>query len=296
MLHKLLVLFVKYIRLLEDIVRSFFTKFQRNIFSMVKASMGQQLQEGDATQHRVMAVIVDDEPNARVVLRLLLGKSEYPIDVVAECRSLEAAVIKIKELQPTVVFLDVQMPHFAGYEIVDFFEVINFEIIFVTAYDEYALRAFDMNAMDYLVKPIERARLSQTLQKLHDRVCVQRKTKEYEYLLKSMKNRKSEKLIIPEAGDRRVVEIGDVVAVEANGAYTSFIMHGTEHFIASKNLKYFEKRLAADARFFRCHRTYIVKLDYVETLNKMELQLQLRGEHRVKIARSRIEAFENLMF
>lgn len=243
----------------------------------------------------IKAIIVDDEPNARVVLRQLLLKSGHDIEIVAECANLVEAAEQIRALQPGVVFLDIQMPRFAGYEIVKFFDKITFEVIFVTAFDEYALTAFDINAMDYLVKPIERERLAKTLDKLQERVTVQRQTLEYEYLLNSMTNKKPQKLIIPEIGNRRIVEIGDIMAIEANGSYTSFLMHQGEDFMASKNLKYFEKRIGTDERFFRSHRAYMVNLDYLEGLNKTDLTIRLKGNHSVKIARSRIEAFEKLM-
>lgn len=243
----------------------------------------------------IKAIIVDDEPNARIVLRELLLKSNHDIDIVAECSNLVDAAEQIRAHAPGVVFLDIQMPNFAGYEIVKFFDKITFEVIFVTAFDEYALTAFEINAMDYLVKPIERERLARTLDKLNERVTVQRQTLEYEYLLNSMTHKQPQKLIIPEIGNRRIVEIGDIMAIEANGSYTSFLMHGSEDFMASKNLKYFEKRIGSDDRFFRSHRAYIVNLDYLEGLNKTDLTIRLKGNHSVKIARSRIEAFEKLM-
>jgi two-component system LytT family response regulator len=247
-------------------------------------------------ENEIRAIIVDDEPNARVVLKQLLSKSNHNIKVLAECSNLIDAVDKIQELKPTAVFLDVQMPKYAGYEIVKFFDQIDFEIIFVTAFDEYALKAFEMNAMDYLVKPIERERLNKTIEKIQESMEVQRQTKEYEYLLRSMQTKKSQKLIIPELGNRRIVEIADIKVIEANGSYTTFYMNETDNFVASKNLKYFEKRIGEDSRFFRSHRAFIVNLDFVNGLNKKELVLKMEGGRDAKIARSRIDVFEKMMF
>ncbi|MFT5823774.1 MAG: two-component system LytT family response regulator [Crocinitomix sp.] len=91
----------------------------------------------------IKAIIVDDEQDARKVLTALINFSDYPVQIIASCSSLETAVIEINRLKPAVVFLDIQMPNYAGYEIVNFFDEIDFEIVFVTAYEKYALKAFE---------------------------------------------------------------------------------------------------------------------------------------------------------
>lgn len=101
----------------------------------------------------IKAILVDDEQRARSVLSNLIKRCDLNVDILAQCSCLENAVEEIKNLQPDVVFLDVQMPNYAGYEIANFFEEISFDIIFVTAFDEYAIKAFELSAIDYLVKP-----------------------------------------------------------------------------------------------------------------------------------------------
>ena len=138
----------------------------------------------------IKAIIVDDEADARDVLASLIQLSKQPINIIAECSNLKAAVDKIKELKPDVVFLDIQMPEFAGYEIVNFFDEINFEIVFVTAYDKYALKAFELSAIDYLVKPIKRTRLNDTLKRIVEKTDEKNTVLEYETLLESLQNKK----------------------------------------------------------------------------------------------------------
>ncbi|NVK66563.1 MAG: response regulator [Flavobacteriales bacterium] len=245
--------------------------------------------------NKLSAIIVDDESRARSVLRNLLSKSNFEVDVLAECSNLPEAVDKINELKPTVVFLDVQMPQYAGYEIVRFFDEIDFEIIFVTAYDQFAIRAFELNAMDYIVKPIERERLTLSLQKLESSVTAKIKTQEYQHLLNSIQEKTTQKIIIPEVGNRRIINLDEIIAIEANGSYTTFHMVNTENFMVSKNLKYFENRLGDDPRFFRSHRASIVNLDYIERFNKKEYTILLKKDVRMKIARGRISDFEQIM-
>lgn len=242
----------------------------------------------------ISAIIVDDEPGARLVLKQLILQNSNSINVVSECSNLIEAVREIKEKKPNVVFLDVQMPKYAGYEIGTFFDEINFEIIFVTAYDKYAIRAFELNAMDYIVKPIERSRLASAINKLEHKIDSKRQSQEYFHLLETIKDVKNAKLIIPEVGDRKILDVNDIIYIEADGSYAKFYMQNQEDFVASKTLKYFEKRLN-DLHFFRVHRTFLVNVDFVESLNKKEHSISLSNGKKLKIARGRIEEFEKAL-
>ena len=113
----------------------------------------------------IKTIIIDDEKSARNVLANLLERASSDIEIVATCCDLQQGVAQIKKTKPNVAFIDVQMPNYAGYEISKFFDTIDFEIVFVTAYDQYAIKAFELNAIDYLVKPINRNKLALTLEK-----------------------------------------------------------------------------------------------------------------------------------
>lgn len=245
--------------------------------------------------NKIKAVLIDDEQSARNVLTNLLERSSIDISIIATCNNLEEGVKKIKELQPNVVFLDVQMPNYAGYEIVNFFETINFEIIFVTAYDQYAIRAFELNAIDYLVKPISRQKLASTLLRLKE--SLQKKTDliDYQVLLKSINDKNFQKIVIPETGNRRIVNLDDIIAIEADGAYSSIHLNDNSVITISKNLKYFETILPKDTSFFRSHRTWIVNLKYLEFLNKKELVISIKGTVKAKISRNRLDDFERII-
>ncbi|MDD7913219.1 LytR/AlgR family response regulator transcription factor [Polaribacter ponticola] len=200
-------------------------------------------------------------------------------------------------MKPNVVFLDVQMPNYAGYEIVNFFEKIDFEIIFVTAYDHYAIKAFELNAIDYLVKPIDRKKLALTLSKLENQIKNQAALIDYQTLLKSIKDKDYKKIIIPELGNRRIVDIDNIIALEADGAYSKIYLKENKIITTSKNLKYFEDVLPKNISFFRSHRAWIINLDYITFFNKTELTITLAKENKVKskISRARIEDFEKII-
>ncbi|WP_299108965.1 response regulator [uncultured Tenacibaculum sp.] len=245
---------------------------------------------------QIKAVLIDDEQRARDVLVNLLNRATTNINIISTCRNLEEGVKKIKELQPDVVFLDVQMPNYVGYEIVKFFDKIDFEIIFVTAYDQYAIKAFELNAIDYLVKPIDRTKLNIALEKLEEKLKQKNQLIDYQSLLKTIKDKNYKKIVIPELGNRHIVDLKNIVAIEASGAYSIIHLKENKQITTSKNLKYFEEIFLKELSFFRSHRGWIINLNFVELLHKTDLLVTLaNGSLKAKISRNKIEDFEKVL-
>lgn len=248
------------------------------------------------TMRKIKAILIDDEQSARNVLTNLLERTSATIDILATCENVLEGVEQIKALQPDVVFLDVQMPNYAGYEIVRFFDQIDFEIIFVTAYDHYAIKAFELNAIDYLVKPIDRKKLSLALDKLEDKLAQKTAVIDYNSLLKTIQDKDYKKIVIPELGNRRIINLEDILAIEADGAYSIIHLNNTTTITTSKNLKYFEDVLPDESSFFRSHRAWLINLNYIEYLNKTELSITLHhNQLKTKISRARIDDFEKVL-
>lgn len=241
----------------------------------------------------VRAIIVDDEQRARDVLSKLLERNCPMVKVVASCEDVLSAVDKIKSLKPDVVFLDVEMPDYAGYELVNFFNEINFDIIFVTAFDQYAIKAFELSAIDYLVKPIERLRLVEAVDRVAKKVNINESKFQYEQLLNSIKEKEFRKIVIPELGNKRIIEINTITAIEAEGSYCKIHQLNQKPFVISKNLKYFEARLGDTKLFFRSHRGWLVNINHIETINKTELTLNLCNNLVAKISRNMVSSFES---
>lgn len=244
---------------------------------------------------KIRAIIVDDEKRARNVLLNLLGRSFEKIEVVAESSNVLDAVEEIKRLQPDVVFLDVQMPNYAGYEIAKFFDEINFEIIFVTAYDHYAIKAFELSAVDYLIKPINRLRLIEAVEKLSVKISEKSKLADYSVLLDSMQEKEFKQIVIPELGNRRVLELKNIIAIEADGAYSKIHLTDSNTIIVSKSLKYFESALPQDVYFFRSHRTWIINIHLIKNFNKTQGIANLTCDIVAKISRNKLSDFEKLI-
>lgn len=241
----------------------------------------------------IKAILIDDEQRARDVLVNLLNKTTTNIDIITTCSNLKEGVEQIKKHQPNVVFLDVQMPNYAGYEISNFFDVIDFEIIFVTAYDQYAIKAFELNAIDYLIKPINRIKLYTTLKKLETKLKQQKQLTDYHILLKTINDKNYKKIVIPEIGDRHIVDIENIIAIEASGSYSIIHLKENKSITTSKNLKYFEEILAENNFFFRSHRGWVINLNFVELLHKTDLIVTLaNGRFKAKISRNSIDDFE----
>lgn len=239
------------------------------------------------------AIIIDDEQSAQNILCQLLERYAPEIRVVGKCSNLVEGVEQIKEKQPHLVFLDVEMPNYAGYEITSFFESINFEIIFITAYDQYAIKAFELSAIDYVLKPIEIERLKIAIERFKEKRAFSGMEKAYEALKTNLEQNSFSRIIIPHQGHQKVLRTEDIYAFEAREAYTS--IHCTEgKFMVSKNLKHFEKLLADHPRFFRSHKSWLINLDHIQSYSKSQLQIQIEGDLVVKLSKYKKANFESV--
>ena len=246
--------------------------------------------------NKLKVIIVDDEAAARNVLENLLHMSKTNVEILARCSDLPQAVEVIKQHNPDLVFLDVQMPDYAGYEIANFFETIDFEIIFVTAYDQYAIKAFELNAIDYIVKPIERSRLNEALEKVQMKLDQENKLERYQSLLDSIQEQVIGNIVIPELSggqiSKRILRIKDIIAIEAKGAYCQLHLLDESPFLVSRNLKYLEALLPDDSRFFRSHRSWLLNLSHVETLWPKLGEVHMSKKLIARISKDQIKAFE----
>jgi len=217
----------------------------------------------------ISAVIADDEPLARERIRTLLGA--FPeVAVVGEARDGNEALAKVRELQPSLLFLDVQMPECDGFSVLEKLSpAATPAVIFVTAYDAFALRAFEVHAVDYLLKPFTRARFSRAIGHVLTKLAQPaRKGIEPEVLalLESIRaeRRTQERVAIRTGEAVYFVRIADIEWLESSGNYVKIHAGGQEHLLR-ETLKNFEERLDKD-RFLRVHRSAIVNIDSIQRL------------------------------
>lgn len=241
--------------------------------------------------HKVKAIIVDDEESARDVLQNLLLLFCPNVEVVAKCENVLQAVDAIKKEEPDLVFLDIEMPNYAGYEIVNFFEKINFEIIFVTAYDQYAVRAFEIAAIDYLLKPIDIDRLKQAIIRVLQRHNTEQQSQRLSLLSSTLESKQLKNLVVSDKGQQHIVPITSIVAIEAQESYC--IIHTNDKkLVASKNLKHFETLLESMPQFFRVHKSWMINKDFLENYSKSDLSIQLRNGLTTKLSKYKKAEFE----
>jgi two-component system LytT family response regulator len=224
------------------------------------------------------ALIVDDEPLARLRLRTLLA-DETDVTVVGECADGGRAIDEIEANRPDLVFLDVQMPELSGFDVIEAVGPSRMPlVVFVTAYDQYALEAFRVHALDYLLKPFEDERFRATMQRARERLKVARPGSDARVraLVDDMASarRYIQRLVIRSAGRVYFVRVDDIEWVEAADNYVRLHVGRTSHLLR-QTLKDLEQQLDPE-RFMRIHRSTIVSLDRIQ-----ELQPWFHGEYIV---------------
>lgn len=235
--------------------------------------------------------MVDDEEGARDVLENLLARFCPDIELVAKCNNVLQAVEVIKKSQPDLVFLDIEMPNYSGFEIVTFFKDINFDIIFVTAYDQYAIRAFEVAAIDYLLKPIDIDRLKNAVSRVVQQRNISDQSQRLSLLRTTLETKQLKNIIISDKGQQNIILVDNIIAIEAQESYCT--IHTSEKtYIASKNLKHFETVLENIPNFFRVHKSWLVNKDYIRHYSKSDLSIQLSNGITTKLSKYKKTEFE----
>jgi two-component system LytT family response regulator len=238
------------------------------------------------------AIIVDDEAHARRSIEAMLQKHCPEIKILAQCASVPNAVLAIKEHAPDVVFLDIEMPEFNGFELLKFFDEVRFEIIFVTAYNEYALKAFELSAVDYLLKPLQPEKLVTAINKLQKKLAANNMKQRLELLQDNFQNNDFSRIALPVSDGILFVELNEIVMLQAEGAYTNVCMNNGSKLLVSRKIKFFEEILAKRKNFFRIHRSHLVNLNYVCKYNRLESYLTLENEISLPVSKDRKKEFE----
>lgn len=244
-------------------------------------------------ENKITAILVDDEESARNILSNLLCQYCPQIEVLTKCEDVEEAVLAIEKYRPSIVFLDIEMPNYAGYELVSFFKEIDFEIVFVTAYDHYAIKAFEIAAIDYLLKPIDINRLKESVAKIISKDRIKTASLNYTILKESLKDKKVKNIVVPLGGDQKVISANKIIALEANEAYCFIYTEDKERYMVSKNLKHFELLFKEESNFFRTHKSWIINMNYIKVYSKSKLQIELNSDITAKLSKYKKVMFEN---
>jgi two-component system, LytTR family, response regulator len=255
---------------------------------------------------KIKTLIVDDEPLARRNLRLLLERDSQ-IEILGECRNGKEAVKSIETFHPDLIFLDIQMPEMDGFDVLDHVGAENVHaIIFVTAFDQYALKAFDVHALDYLLKPYDDFRFTQALQRAKSQIETREISKVSKRLLALLEERESQKVLSPSSKPyltrlmvklaSRVVllKVDDIDWIEADGNYAKLHVGKKAHLLREK-MHDLESQLDPQ-KFVRIHRSIIVNLERIKELHPHfngDYVVVLEDGCQLKLSRSRREQLES---
>ena len=211
------------------------------------------------------AILVDDEESNVSSLKEKISRHCPQLNIVALCYSAAHAIKAINSLQPDVVFLDIEMPVMNGFLLLQNLAFKNFELIFTTAYDHYAIKAIRFSALDYLVKPIEIDELKMAVERAMEKRSNMTSARQLEILLDNLPARKTsfQKIAIPTTDGLQFIKINDILYLEANNNYTHLSLADSKKFVVCQTLKIFEDILPSDT-FVRIHNSFIINKNYAE--------------------------------
>ena len=230
-------------------------------------------------------IIIDDEPNARMSIKGILEENYPNVLVLAECSNVPEAVKAINKYKPSFIFLDIEMPNQNGFALLDYFDEdeIDFKIVFVTAYSEYSLQAFEMSAVDYILKPARVESIGKALKKVESLVSHK---ESYKTLKENIAEHSDKKLVLQTAETIYVVKLQDIIFIQAEGNYTKF--HTTSHNVLTitKKIAEFDYLESLDC-FFRSHRSYIINTSHIKKVDKKEFVIIMSNDEQAYLAQDK---------
>jgi two-component system LytT family response regulator len=245
----------------------------------------------------VKAILIDDEKNSRDVLRQLISRYCPQIQVIAEADGYHSARLVLEQSRPDVIFLDVQMPDGSGFQLLESLNNIDFEIVFTTAFDQYAIQAIKYSALDYLLKPIDLEELRLTVDKIIKVRQFPSVNKKVEVLLQSLKfpEKFPNRVILHTSDTIHVVDSESIIHCESDDYYTRFYFNDKSTLLVSKTLKEVEELLNPHS-FVRVHKSHLVNIQYIRGYNRIEGGVLLLSDgSRISVSRRKREHIMELL-
>lgn len=213
----------------------------------------------------ITAVIVDDEQDSRETLRRFTNKYCPQVSILADCENIEEARTAILKHNPQLVFLDIEMPRGNAFDLLEQWGEIDFEIIFITAFSQYAVQAFTLSASHYLLKPLDIEELEKAVEAVSKQLQAQKKINRAEILLQNIAaiHNQNRKLVLPLMEGLEIVKMSEIVCCEAEDNFTIFYFADGRKLMICRSLKFYESALDSFG-FFRIHRSHIINLEYIK--------------------------------
>lgn len=231
------------------------------------------------------AIIVDDEEKNRITLRNFLTRYCQEINLVDEADGVETGLKSIRRHKPDVVFLDVEMNDGTGFDLLNLIKPVTFKVIFITAFDSYALKSFNFSAVDYLLKPLDPPRLIEAVNKLKSAGTADLLHKKLEALLENKVS--LEKIALPETDGLVMIRIKEIIRCESESNYTRFYLKSGKTHLSTKTLKEYDEMFTG-LNFCRIHKSHLINIDHVARYIKGEGGAVIMEDHtELEVARRR---------
>lgn len=242
----------------------------------------------------VTVVVIDDEENSRDSLKGKLDLFCPEVDVVAEASDVENGLTAITEHKPDAIFLDIKLAGESGFDLLEKLQAdteLNPEIIFITAHDEFAIKAIKFSALDYLLKPIDPEELVKAIRKVEDEKGLPRKSGRINVLVENIRQASDspKKIVVPTSDGMHVIKLSDIVRLESSSNYTTFHLNNAKSLLASKTLKDFDTMLS-NYNFHRVHKSHLVNMNFVKRYVQTDGgYLVLQDESKIPVANRKKE-------
>lgn len=241
------------------------------------------------------AIIIDDEEGARFTLSTLLEEYCPNISIIAQCSNVPEGVLAINKHTPDIVFLDIEMPEYNGFELVEFFKIVDFEIIFVTAYSQYAIRAFEVSAVDYLLKPVEIEQLQAAVEKASQKRSQANIMQRLDLMKSTYNGDEIKKIALPMSDGLMFVDVAEIILFEADRAYTHVFLKNGSKITVSKPMRTFEDILENRQFIFRPHRSHLININYIKKYVRGDGMIFMDNGVALPVSRERKQEFEALL-
>jgi two-component system LytT family response regulator len=240
-------------------------------------------------------LIIDDEKRIRDFVKRMIDSFNLDVEVFTDGENVETGIESINRIQPDIVFLDIQMPDGTGFDLLNRVKDKKFELIFITAFQEYAIMAIKFSALDYILKPIDEEELKTALQNAIDTVDFKKEDSQFEALTHNLQTNQKRKLVLKTQESVHVVDLSEIIRCEADKNYTFFYLNNGKKILVSRTLKDFET-LLSNHGFFRVQQSHLINLEYIERYDKHEGgSVIMRDGSAVPLSPAKKDQFFNML-
>jgi two-component system LytT family response regulator len=240
-------------------------------------------------------LIIDDEKRTRDLIAKMIETFGFDLTVISEGETMDTAIKAIQNHQPDILFIDIQMPDGTGFDVLKQLENISFEVIFITAHEEFAIQAIKFSALDYLLKPVDPLELKEAVEKAIKAVNTKKIDTQIDALQNNILPNQKKRLVLKTHESVFIVELHDIIRCEADKNYTSFILNGGKKIIVSKTLKDYETLLVGH-NFMRVQQSHLINIDFIERYDKANGGFVIMKDgSEVPLSSAKREAFFNIL-